>query len=404
MKTFHPLAIVAIVGNLLACNRGPSLEQQASDKMNQIIQEQNAVGLSVAVVKDGKLIYAGSFGFKNLEESTLIRTDDLFRIASVSKSFTATAIMQLYEQEKFDLDDDVSDALDFWVRNPSYPDVPITYRMLLSHRSSLNDIAGYFSFDVVDPQKNSEYRRAYNTYAPGTQYEYCNLGYNMLGALVEIHSGERFDRYIDHHIVKPLKLNGGFNVDELDRGQFVTLYAFRNGEPVASPEAYQSRAAGLENYTLGRSAIIFSPTGGMKIAPKDLAKHMLVQMNGGVCDGVSILTPQSVALMQTPYLSQTLTFAPPPTVVSSTSSGLLEGDSYGFALGATDKLIQGETLKGHTGSSYGLYSAMYFNPDKRYGMIMMTNGYPLQRDQDGFITIQVDVMRALHEIFIKEKE
>jgi len=401
-KTIPTLTIAAIVGSSFVCNQSPSLEEQAGDKMNQIIRTQNAVGLSVAVVKDGKLIYAESFGFKNLEDSTLICTDDLFRIASVSKSFTATAIMQLHEQGKFNLDDDVGDAFGTVVRNPNHPNIPITYRMLLSHRSSLNDAAGYFSFDVIDPQKNSGYGQAYNSYAPGTQYEYCNLGYNMLGALIEIHSGERFDHYMDHHILRPLKINGGFNVDELDVEQFVTLYAFRDGVPVASPEAYRSRATEIEHYTMGRSAIIFSPTGGMKIAPKDLAKHLLVQMNGGSYGDVRILTPQSVALMQTPYLNQSTAPIVPPTVVSDTSSGLLEGDHYGFAMGVTDKLIQGETLVGHTGSSYGLYSAMFLNPEQKYGFIMMTNGYPLQRDHDGLITIQVDVMRALYEIFIRK--
>ena len=406
-KVILILCLVATFG-FTACDNGLSKEQIANDQMREIMQSLDAIGLSVAVVKESKLVYTGSLGFKNLEEGTLIGTDDLFRIASVSKSFTATAIMQLYEQGKFGLDDDVSDAFGMVVRNPGYPDIPITYRMLLSHRSSLNDTTGYFSYNVIDSQNNPEYWRAYNNYAPGTQYEYCNLGFNLLGALVEVHSGERFDHYIDNHIVKPLNLTGGFNVDELDRAQFVTLYDFRDGEPFTSPEAYRSRGAQLENYTLGRGAVIFSPTGGMKIAPKDLAKHMLVQINGGLCDGVQILQPQSVALMQTPYLNQSSPYSnqiphvePDPATLSPTRSGLLDGDYYGFALATTDKLIEGETLIGHTGSSYGLYSAMFFSPQKKFGIIMMTNGYPTQRDENDFITIQVDVIRALYDIFIK---
>ncbi len=377
------LPLAFLIGCLTAC--GPSLKKQADQKMDEIVQQQKAVGLSVAVVKDNKIIYTGAFGYKNLEDSTKISTDDIFRIASISKSFTATATMQLHEAGKFKLDDDVSPALGLPVRNPNYPDIPITYRMLLTHTSSLNDTTGYFSFNVIDPEKTPEVWRAYNSYAPGTQYQYCNLGFNLLGALIEIHSGERFDRYIKKHIINPLGLNAGYNVDSLNAAQFVSIYDFVDGKPVWSPDAYKSRAKEIaEGYVMGRSTPLFSPTGGMKIAPQDLAKHMLVQMNGGTYEGVQILKPESVTAMQTPYQYEGMT------------------KDYGFALETTKKLIEGETLVGHTGSAYGVYSAMFFEPQKKFGIIMMTNGYPMKRADNGFITIQTDVINALYDIFIRE--
>jgi len=373
-------ATVAI--SLVAC--GLNLKTEADEAMNNLINELNAVGLSVAVVKNNKIVYTGAFGAKDIEKGTKIGVDDIFRIASISKSFTATAIMQLYEQGKFDLDDDVSPDLGFLVRNPNHPDIPITYRLLLTHTSSLNDDAGYFTLDVIDPQKNLEIGKGYNAYAPGTQYEYCNLGYNTLGTLVEIHSGERFDLYIKKHMIDPLGLNAGFNVDAFDRDQFVTLYNYEDGKFSASPDAYRSRAMELENYTMGRSTPIFSPTGGMKIAPKDLAKHMLVQINGGIYNNVRVLSAGSVTAMQTPqeYPGKT--------------------EDYGFAIRTTSNLIEGETLKGHTGSAYGLYSAMFFEPEKKFGFVMMTNGCEAKRSSNGFLTIQSDVINALYKIFIKE--
>ena len=379
-KISHFLIFSALAGSFFACNAVSSLEQQANDQMNEIMNEHGAVGLSVAVVKDGEMVYAGSFGYKNLEDSTFISTDDIFRIASISKSFTATALLQLHELGKFDLDDDVSDAMGMTIRNPNHPDIPITYRMLLTHTSSLNDTMGYFTFNVVDKTINDEYWRSYNSYAPGTAYEYCNLGFNMLGALVEIHSGERFDSYIENHIVKPLNMNAGFNVAALDANLFVTLYAFRDGKPVASPDAYNRiRDTSIEKYVMGRSTTIFSPTGGMKTAPKDLAKHMLVQINGGTFNGVQILKPESVVAMQTPH----------------------DSINYGFAIRTTDKLIEGEILKGHTGDAYGLYSAMFFSPEKKFGFVMMTNGCPAKRNENDFLTIQADVINALYNIFIR---
>jgi len=384
-----------MVAALLTASCSPTPEQQADRTMSKIIKELNAVGLSVAVVKDNRIVYTGAFGTKDRTDGSPIGTDDLFRIASISKSFTATAIMQLYEQGKFGLDDDAGLALGLPLRNPGYPDIPITYRMLLTHTSSLNDTTGYFSYDVIDPQKTKEVWRAYNAYAPGTQYEYSNLGYNLLGGLIEVFSGERFDAYIKKHILDPLGLDADFNVDALDRARLVTLYHYRDGEFVASPAAYSSRAAQLEEYTLGRSAVIFSPTGGMKMAPKDLAKHMLVQMNQGSWNGIDMLKPTSVQVMQTPY---------------KFPDG--KAGDYGFAITTTPDLMEGEVLKGHTGSAYGLYSAMYFDAEKKFGFVMMTNGYPPEHTNgsplsdhpeeiNNFMTIQSEVINALYKIFIK---
>lgn len=369
------------VSILAACGDGK--EELAQLRLNEVREKLRAVGLSVAVVKDNKQVYIGTSGIKNLDDSTALSTDDIFRIASISKSFTATAIMQLHEAGKFGLDDEVSPALGIELKNPKFPETPITYRMLLSHTSSLNDTMGYFTFDVVNPAVNAEAWRAYNSYAPGTQYEYCNLGYNLLGALVEIHSGERFDRYIRKHILDPLGIqNAGFNVDSLNAALFVPIYSFTNRTFKNSPDAYLSRAAEIENgYVLGRSTPLFSPTGGMKIAPKDLAKHMLVQMNGGSLNGVQILSKESVEQMQTPYTYEGKSF------------------NYGFAIETTDQLVDGVTLKGHTGSAYGLYSAMFFDPQKKFGIIVMTNGYA-QVD----LSVKKEVVNVLYDLFIRDKK
>ena len=386
-------ALIAEIGLMAGC--GPTPAQQADLAMNDLIKELNAVGLSVAVVKENRIVYTGAFGTKNIDQGTQIGTDDMFRIASISKSFTATALMQLYEQGKFGLDDDVSPALGITVRNPNYPDVPITYRMLLTHTSSLNDTTGYFTYDVIDPEKTQEVWRAYHTYAPGTGFDYCNLGYNMLGGLVEIHSGERFDLYIKNHILDPLGLNASFNVDDIDPSRLTTLYYYENEKFREAPAAYRSRSGELGDYVLGYSAPLFSPTGGMKMAPKELAIQMLVQMNMGKWQGVEILTPKSVEIMQTPYVY------PDGRV----------GD-YGFAITTTNDLIEGETLRGHTGNAYGLYSAMYFEPEKKFGFVMMTNGYPPKHSNgsvvvdypeevNNFMTIQKEVVNALYKIFIK---
>ncbi len=368
----------------------PDKASRADRAMMSLVKELNAVGLSVAVIKDNQVIYANAFGMKNLETETPLSAKDLMRIASISKSFTATAIMQLSEAGHFSLEDDISEALGFNVRNPLFPEKVITYSMLLSHTSSLNDDCGYFTLDVINPAKSDSTALAYNEYEPGTAYEYCNLGFNTLGTLIEIHSGERFDQYIANHIINPLGLNASFNVNSLDSSLFTTIYNFEGGRFIPAPEAYNPRTEAIASYVPGYSTPVFSPTGGMKISASDLARHALVQMNEGTYDGVTILSPESVRAMQTPHSSG-------GRPVRDTTCG------YGYALETTDRLIEGEVMTGHTGGAYGLVSAMYFNPAGKFGFVMMCNGYDstVPRCDNGFARIQSDVINALYDIYIR---
>lgn len=385
-KILKPIVIIMVL--VFVCNRatGQSKEDLARDAMQMIMKETKAIGLAVAVVKDGKVIFVESMGSKDVEKGEKLMPENLFRIASISKSFTATAVMQLVAAGKISLDDDIGTILGFMVRNPKYPEKVITIRKLLSHSSSLNDSQGYFELDVVNPAKSTDFYKAYNDYAPGEKYEYCNLGFNMLGTMVEKVSGMRFDNYIKKHIINPLGLYAGFNPDSLDRNMFATIYEYNGDKDTFSPQpaAYRSRADEIANvYRLGYSTPLFSPTGGMKISARDLARYEIMHMNYGKGEnGKRIIASKLSKLMQTPAIATDST------------------DTYGFALRSANKLIPGEKMVGHTGSAYGLYSAMFFEPAKKFGFVMITNGCkPIYKE--GFTTIQGETIRALYNIFIK---
>jgi CubicO group peptidase (beta-lactamase class C family) len=119
--------------------------EKAEAGIKAIMQEIPVMGLSVAVVKGNKIIYTQSFGNKNQENKTPLTDDCIFRIASISKSFSATSIMQLAERKKLSIDQDVSELIGFKVRNPKFPETVITLRLMMSHLSSINDSQGYFS-------------------------------------------------------------------------------------------------------------------------------------------------------------------------------------------------------------------------------------------------------------------
>ena len=211
----------------VACHQlSAQAQHPVESKIKALMDSTPVMGLAVAVVKDGRLIYERAFGWK-VEEAVPLSTTDIFRIASISKSFSATSVMQLAEKKKLSLDDDVSALVGFQVRNPKFPDTVITMRMLLSHTSSINDSEGYFTLDAINPSQNPNWQNGYNDYAPGEGYEYCNLNYNMTGAIIEKYSGERFDQYVRGHILTPLGLYGGYNVNELDSSSFASIYEYQ---------------------------------------------------------------------------------------------------------------------------------------------------------------------------------
>jgi len=372
MKLKFPFLLVAF---LTVAFSSSAQYEQATSSIEQIMKDRPVAAIAVAVVKDGKIVYAHSFGAKNLENNIPLSNEDLFRIASISKSFTVTSLMQLVEQKKISLNDDVSKLIGFTIRNPKFPDKVITLRMLLSHTSSINDSQGYFTLDAIDPAKNPDWEKCYNDYEPGKGYQYCNLNFNMAGTILEKISGERFDHYVYNHVLQPLHLNAGYNVNDLDSNLFATLYEYNSdlSKYIPSPAAYAPRKKEIDNYVMGQSTPIFSPTGGMKISATGLAKYMTMHMNGGKFDGVRIISRRSEKTMRKP---------------------LSEKEHYGLALMTTTKLIPGETLIGHTGSAYGLYSAMFFEPKKKSGVVVITSGaHPGYTD--GFNTVIREVVNQL---------
>lgn len=359
---------------------GHGQDAKTETDLQSIMQQHDMVGLAVVVVKKGEIVYNKSFGLKDVESQTPLSPNDIFRIASISKSFTATALMQLIEAGKLSLEDDVSKLVGFQVRNPKYPDKVITLRMMLSHTSSINDSQGYFTLDTIDPAKNPNWAACYNNYEPGTQYEYCNLGYNMGGTILEKLTGERFDQSIKHRILDPLGLYGGYNVDSLDASRFVTLYEYHadSSRFSPSPSAYAPRRQEIRNYKMGHSTPIFSPTGGMKMSAPDLARYMTMHLNKGEYKGTRIISKKSAKQMQSK----------------------IADNGYGLALKTEKKLIPGKALVGHTGNAYGLYSAMFFQPKEQFGFVVITNGTSAPEVNEYNLAL-AEVINSLYNNLIK---
>ena len=168
---------------------------------------------SIGIIRDGQILFAETMGTRYIDPATQNRVkadaDTKYRMASISKLLTATGIWQLIEEGRLSPDLDAGEALGFPLRNPHFPDVPITIGMLLSHTSSIregdDDVVCTYHIpyphtvkEFFDEQSSCYYSGCWagGNEAPGSYYSYCNFNYGLLGTIVEKVSGERFDHYM----------------------------------------------------------------------------------------------------------------------------------------------------------------------------------------------------------------
>jgi CubicO group peptidase (beta-lactamase class C family) len=357
--------------------------------------------LSVLAIRDGKLAYEGQFGRRRIGNGAYpdlpANRDTLYRIASISKMMTTLGLMRLVEANKIDLDADVSRYLGFTLRNPHFPNRAIALRHLLTHTSSLRDEAGY-SFpagtalkDFVTPGASlygSGAMWAANA-GPGDYFTYCNLGWGLIGTLMERVSGERFDRLMQGLLLQPLGLQAGYNVSALPPpalAHLATLYrkctvdteVWDAGGPwIAQVDDYHARPPapppGIKRYVIGENATPFSPTGGLRISARDMGTVMLMLMNGGVHEGKRILQTTTLDTM----------FTRQWTADGRGGNGdTLDGFFNCWGLGNAQfpdqpgrRLVEGGfDAAGHLGDAYGLRSVFAFDRTRRNGMIVLVGG------------------------------
>lgn len=392
------LALLLPLGQVAAKKKKPlTPNQEIEQQLLQYMDSCKTVGMSIVLVKGSKVVYQNALGYKNLETRQPLALDDIFRIASISKSFSAASVLQLQEAGKIRLDDDVNQYLPFSLRNPLYPDIPITVRHLLSHTSSMQDRINYSDDRFVNPSKTTSDTIAmmFSKYAPGWGYKYCNRGLNLMGCIIEKASGERFDNYVRQHILLPMGIsNAGFNLDSVDNSKCVNLYKYRKrtnsfelGGGYSRKNEYKLKDG---TYRPVLDGCYWSPTGGMRISAPDLAKWMMTLRDNGMApNGHRILSEKSARLMKTP--------------VTSDSSG--EKQYYCLNLYYQQHLIAGRTMIGHTGTAHGLRSCMFFDKESDWGIVCLCSsedgrtGTDATGKDSGCVKVYYDVANYLFKRF-----
>jgi len=338
-----------------------AVHEELEASIRSIMDKHNAIGVSVAAVQDNQIIYSQTFGYNpdynDLTRREPIPSDGIFVVQSISKTFISTAIMQLVEKRKLRLDDDVNKYLPFRVLNPKFPEIPITVRMLMSHRSTINDKLYGWTYDQINPETGKRWQECYNDYPPGTKFSYCNFNYQLLGSIIEGVTGERFIDYIDKHITQPLGLHASYNLTKIDSTRLVKALRYDKNKKDFIKDSliydYSFYEKQLRDYKLQITTGSFSPSGGMKISAVDLAKYMMMHMNNGKYRGKRILKKKSELEMRRPMATDT---------------------TYALGFFNNKSILNGVPVVGVWGNAHGVHSAMYFNPQKKFGFIVICNG------------------------------
>lgn len=336
-------------------------------------------------------------GLSNRTTGRALMPDDPVRIASISKLFVALGVMRLVEVGTLDLDRDVNDYLEWDLRNPTFPDQPITLAHLLSHQSGLRDGINYaLPMDALLSKELSNSKAWEANHRPGTFFTYSNLNSPVIAAIMEAVTGLRFDQIMQSEVFKPLRLDACFNWINCSNGKItdaVTLY--RPSGAVARDDLRGVRekcpvvparegSCDLSKYQLGKTGSIFSPQGGLRISAVDLAKVGQMLLN----QGADFLSRETIAKMRAPLW-----------IFDGSNGQTDEGYFCAYGLGmhilnyskphaaiphatkphpeCRDQPFDNEySYWGHSGDAYSLKSGLWFNDVENRGMVFFRTEVP----------------------------
>lgn len=313
--------------------------------LQRFVAEEGVPGVAVAIVDEERVVYANGFGVASLTEpSHPVTRDTVFHLASVSKTFVATAVMQLVERRQLSLDAPIVTYLPYF-RVADTRSGEITIRHILTHTSGLPDVESYgWDRPEHDDRALERYVRSLTTVAlrsaPGATYAYSNLAFDVLGDVIAKASRMPFEDFVKKEILEPLQMDSS-----------TLLY---DGVPRHTWAAGHSRTpAGamtvIPHYPYHRA---HAPSSTMHSSAADMSRWMLAMLNGGELDGRRILQETSRDEMWTPKV---------------------DGREGRVGLAWLSLAVQGEDLVWHGGGDTGFRARLMLLPARRSGVIVLAN-------------------------------
>jgi CubicO group peptidase (beta-lactamase class C family) len=306
------------------------------------LRQNDIAGTVVTVVKDGKVIFSKGYGYSDVKLRTPVTADaTLFRVGSISKTFTWTAVMQLVEQGKIDLDRDVSTYVDFKIPSPFGK--PVTMRNLLTHTPGFEQpVKDMMARDAVSLAPLGTYVKTHlplEIYPPGTTPSYSNYGATLAGYIVERVSGVPFDEYISKNILQPL----GMTRATFDQ-------PLPNGLKSLMSEGYAQASQPAKPF----ETVQPWPAGSLSATAEAMSHFMIAHLQDGEYNGARILKPETARLMHSRLFGV---------------SPALNAMAYGFY----EESRNGHRIIGHGGDTQWFHSDMHLMLDDHLGFFISSN-------------------------------
>ena len=331
------------------------------------VDEFKLAGLGACVVKDGKVAWSGGSGLADVDKERRVTSDTIFSAGSVSKTVTLATFMLLWEQGRCALDDDINEHLSFPVRNPRFPDQPITLRMLLSFTAGIFDVdfeAGQNRLSFFEENQDSKMpaeqalreflvpggkyysEKNYLESAPGERYAYSNSSYSLIGCVVERLSNQPFWEYCREKIFVPLRMkDSSWRLADLNRDRFAYPYLKESGRMI------KEEASSWPGYM----------DGGLRTTAKDYGNFLIMMMNLGRFEGRQIFRPETVEAM----------------LALQNPKGAPQGRGFptlgrGFVWVLSE--IKGRRIFQMNGFGPSFFAEVYFDPAAKTGGAFFTTG------------------------------
>ncbi|WP_438423519.1 serine hydrolase domain-containing protein [Aquimarina macrocephali] len=321
------------------------------------MEKQHIPAMSVLVFKEDQILFEEYLGKSNIEKDNNLESDHLFLLASVSKLVVSTALLQLYDQGHFSLDENINEYLPFSVQVPNQA-VPITFRILLTHTSGIRDnwdiLSNQYYYEEDSPIVLDYYLENYlvaggeyyneeeNFYdfEPGSNFRYSNTGNALIAVLIEAISGIDFNTYCKQHIFSPLGMvNTFWRYDEIS-------------QPIVQPYHYiDGKYQAIPHYTFTDY-----PNGGLRSNVRDMHKLLTVFVLNGRSNNHQLLQSETIIEMLTPQIP----------------------NLYGQMGLHVFYLDDSRNLWGHSGGNEGVATIVAFNPESKIEILLFTNNWEIK--------------------------
>ena len=335
--------------------------------LDSVAASYGSVAVGLAAFDGENNFFTYQYGYGDVKARRPIDSETKFRVASLSKLTTAICAMALVDAGRLNLDTDISNYLGYEVKNPNHPSLPITSRMLLQHTSSIYDSNAFLSSRDANSSKPTKQLldtgTSFRKREPGTQHEYANFGYAVLGVLCETITGKFLDDLAHELIFDPLGIDAAYILENLR--ETVNIAAIYNDNH-ALTMSVQAQLAVKSYGELGNDHHLAQ--GNLTISALDYAKILAMLTNDGVFQGVRILSKESVAAIH----------------LTDVAAGPY---MQGLMVRHQRNAFEGNDVYWHTGSNYGTFAQFIYSIETGCGVVVVTTGADPSRESNGMVKV-----------------